>query len=348
MSWWDRTATLERSLIFRWIGWMKNANTADPDIRRRVTAVIAHRRACRDERRRWGPTTQPLSTPARPRGPIGGLRLAPALHKAVVLGAVVVPFLATAVAIVQLWQWAVTWADLILLVALYVPISLGVTAGFHRMLTHRSFQAHPAVRGVLLVWGSMAVQGPAITWAANHLKHHALADKPGDPHSPVEGLVHAHLGWLFREQDADPNLYCRHLLRDPVVVFVHRTSLVWIALSLLIPFAIGGWTGLLWGGLVRMFLVHHITWSVNSVCHTFGRRAFETTDRSRNQWMVGLLALGEGWHNNHHAFPRSAVHGLDRWQFDFSALVIATLERLHLATNVQRIAPEAITRRRLG
>jgi stearoyl-CoA desaturase (delta-9 desaturase) len=194
----------------------------------------------------------------------------------------------------------------------------------------------------------MAVQGPAITWAANHLKHHALADQPGDPHSPVDGLVHAHLGWLFRENDADPNLYCRHLLSDPVVVFVDRTFLLWVALSLLIPFAIGGWTGLLWGGLVRMFYVHHVTWSVNSVCHTFGRRAFETTDRSRNQWMVGLLALGEGWHNNHHAFPRSAVHGLDRWQFDLSAWLITTLERLRLATNVQRIAPETIIRKRIG
>ena len=158
MSWWDRTATLERMLIFRWIGWMKNANTADPDIRRRVTSVIAHRRVSRDERRRLGPTTQPLSTPTRPPGPIGGLRLTPALHKAVVLGAVVVPFLATGIAIVQLWQWAVSWFDLILLVTLYVPITLGVTAGFHRMLTHRSFRAHPVVRGVLLVCGSVSAQ----------------------------------------------------------------------------------------------------------------------------------------------------------------------------------------------
>jgi stearoyl-CoA desaturase (delta-9 desaturase) len=266
----------------------------------------------------------------------------------VVLGVVVVPFLATGVAIVQVWQWAVGWSDLILLVALYVPITLGVTTGFHRMLTHRSFRAHPAVRAALLICGSMVVQGPAITWAANHLKHHALADKPGDPHSPVEGLVHAHLGWLFREKNADPSLYCHHLLSDPVVVFVHRTSVVWVALSLLVPFAIGGWTGLLWGGLVRMFFVHHITWSVNSVCHTFGRPAFQTTDRSRNQWMVGLLALVEGWHNNHHAFARSAAHGLGRWQFDLSAWLIGTLERLRLATNVERIAPEAIIRKRLG
>ena len=154
---------------------MKNANMADPDLRRRVSVVLARRRAARDERRRVGPTTHRLGTAVRPLAPTGGLGIAPALHRTMVLGAVVVPFLATLVAIVQLWQWAVSWSDLILLVALYVPISLGVTAGFHRMLTHRSFRAHPIVRGALLACGSMAVQGPAITWAANHLKHHAEA-----------------------------------------------------------------------------------------------------------------------------------------------------------------------------
>ena len=269
-------------------------------------------------------------------------------RRTAVLVVVVAPFLATIFAIVQLWQWLVSWQDLALLFGMYLPISLGVTAGFHRMLTHRGFRAHPIVRALLLIFGSMAVEGAAITWAANHLKHHALADQEGDPHSPVDGLFHAHLGWLFTTDDADPNVYCRHLLKDPVVVFVHRTFLLWVVLSLLIPFALGGWTGLLWGGLVRMFYVHHVTWSVNSVCHTFGERSFETTDRSRNQWTVGLLALGEGWHNNHHAFPRSAIHGLDRWQFDASAWLIAGLERLRLVREVQRIAPEVIARKRLA
>jgi stearoyl-CoA desaturase (delta-9 desaturase) len=272
----------------------------------------------------------------------------PRVRKGLVLVAVVAPFLGTAFAVVQLWERAVTWRDLALLIGLYLPISLGVTAGFHRMLTHRSFRAHPVVRAVILVLGSMAVEGPAIGWAANHLKHHVLADRPGDPHSPLDGLVHAHLGWLFNHDQADPNVYARSLLRDPVVVFVDRTFVLWVVLSLVIPFAVGGWSGLLWGGLVRMFFVHHVTWSVNSVCHTFGRRAFETTDRSRNQWMVGLLGMGEGWHNNHHAFPRSAVHGLDRWQLDVSAWVIAGLETMGLATQVQRISREVIARKRLA
>jgi stearoyl-CoA desaturase (delta-9 desaturase) len=287
------------------------------------------------------------STPRQGALALSDARSGALLQKALVLTIVLAPFLATAFAIVQLWERAVSWRDLALLAGLYIPISLGVTAGFHRMLTHRSFKAHPAARFVILVLGSMAVEGAAIGWAANHLKHHALSDQPGDPHSPVDGFVHAHLGWLFNLDQADPTIYCRSLLRDRVVVFVDRTFPLWVVLSLVIPFAIGGWTGLLWGGLVRMFFVHHVTWSVNSVCHTFGRRPFATTDRSRNQWTVGLLGMGEGWHNNHHAFPRSAVHGLDRWQLDVSAWVIAALERVRLATDVQRIAPEAIARKRL-
>jgi stearoyl-CoA desaturase (delta-9 desaturase) len=264
-----------------------------------------------------------------------------------VLVVVLAPFLATGFAIVQLWERAVTWRDLALLLGLYIPISLGVTAGFHRMLTHRSFRAHPAARAVILALGSMAVEGAAISWAANHLKHHVLSDQPGDPHSPLDGLLHAHLGWLFGLDQADPEIYCRPLLKDRVVIVVDRTFPVWVGLSLAIPFVLGGWTGLLWGGLVRMFFVHHVTWSVNSVCHTFGRRTFATPDRSRNQWAVGLLGMGEGWHNNHHAFPRSAVHGLDRWQLDVSAWVISALEFLGLATEVQRITPEMIARKRL-
>src|SRR4051812_49457420 len=185
-------------------------------------------------------------------------------RRAAVLVVVVAPFLGTAFAIVQLWQWAVTWSDLALLVAMYLPISLGVTAGFHRMLTHRSFRAHPVARAALLILGSMAVEGTALTWAANHLKHHSLADKEGDPHSPVDGLFHAHLGWLFTTDDADPTVYCRHLLRDPVVVFVDRTFLLWFALSLLIPFAIGGGGRPPRGGPGRVFFLHPLPLGVDS------------------------------------------------------------------------------------
>ena len=267
------------------------------------------------------------------------------VYKAAVLVVVVVPLLATVFAVRLLWERAVNWTDVILLLVMYSLVALGVTVGFHRMLTHRSFKPHPVVKLVLLILGSMSVEGAALDWAATHIKHHAQADREGDPHSPVEGFFHAHLGWLFKDRMADPNVYCRYLLKDPIVVFVSRTFLLWVVLSLVIPFAIGGWTGLLWGGLVRMFLTHHVTWSVNSVCHTFGKREFETNDRSRNEWVVGLLGFGEGWHNNHHAFPRSAFHGLHWWQFDFSGYVIWTLERVGLARDVYRITPELLERR---
>ena len=260
-------------------------------------------------------------------------------NRYVVLVFVVVPFLATLFAVYLLWERAVHWSDLILLGAAYTLVVLGVGVGFHRMLTHRSFQAHPVVKVLFLILGSMSLEGPAVEWAATHIKHHANADREGDPHSPTEGLFHAHIGWVLKDNYADPNVYCRNLVRDPLVVFISRTFAFWVILSLVIPFAIGGWTGLLWGGLVRIFLAHHVTWSVNSICHSFGKREFETNDRSRNEWVVGLLAFGEGWHNNHHAFPRSAFHGLHWWQFDLSGYVIWTLERLGLAKKVYRVTP---------
>ncbi|HEX6778517.1 MAG TPA: acyl-CoA desaturase [Ktedonobacterales bacterium] len=269
------------------------------------------------------------------------------LYKVVVLVVVVVPFLATALAVRLLWAHAAQWSDLVLLAAMYSLVALGVTVGFHRMLTHRSFRPHPVVKFILLVLGSMSIEGPALQWAATHIKHHALSDREGDPHSPVEGFFHAHIGWMFGDGEGDPNVYCRNLVNDRMVVFVSRTFLLWSILAFVIPFAIGGWTGLLWGGLVRIFLTHHVTWSVNSVCHTFGKRAYETRDRSRNEWVVGLLGFGEGWHNNHHAFPRSAFHGLHWWQFDLSGYLIWTLERLGLARDVYRVAPALRARRSL-
>ena len=261
------------------------------------------------------------------------------IKKIVMLVVVVLPFLATLFAIWLLWQRAVNWTDIALLIAFNVLAGLGVTVGYHRMLTHRSFQPHPVIKFIFLVFGSMAVEGPALEWAATHIKHHAHSDREGDPHSPVEGFWHAHMGWMFNRSFADPNVYCRNLVKDSIVVFVSHTFIFWVILSLAIPFAIGGWTGLLWGGLVRIFFTHHITWSVNSVCHTFGKREFETRDQSRNEWIVGLLGLGEGWHNNHHAFPRSAFHGLYWWQFDLSGYVIWTLERVGLVRDVYRVTP---------
>ncbi len=270
------------------------------------------------------------------------------VYKIVVLVVVVVPLLATVFAIGLLWQRAVHWSDIVLLGTMYTLVAFGVTVGFHRMLTHRSFRPHPVVKFVLLVLGSMSLEGPALKWAAIHIKHHAHSDREGDPHSPIEGFFHAHIGWIFTDDKADPNIYCRNLVNDPMVVFVSRTFLLWVVLTLVIPFAIGGWSGLLWGGLVRIFLTHHVTWCVNSVCHMFGKREYETNDQSHNEWIVGLLGFGEGWHNNHHAFPRSAFHGLHWWQFDLSGYLIWMFERLGLAHEVYRVSPALRARRSIA
>ena len=263
----------------------------------------------------------------------------PLAEKILVFIGVVGPLIATVYAITLLWQRYVNWSDIALMLTFYLISGLGITVGYHRMLTHKSFETSKWIKGLFLIMGCMAWEGNPITWASTHIKHHAHSDQEDDPHSPLVSLYHAHVGWIFNEV-ADTETYGSWLRKDPVVVWVDRYWWVWGLLGMAIPFAIGGWSGLLWGGLVRMCLTHHITWSVNSVCHTFGRRPYRTRDASRNNWLVGLLAFGEGWHNNHHAFPRSAFHGLEWWQFDLSSWVIRTLEATKLVWNVYRIKPE--------
>ncbi|MSO41282.1 MAG: acyl-CoA desaturase [Solirubrobacterales bacterium] len=282
-------------------------------------------------------------------------------EKIVNLGAVVVPFAAALVAIPLLWNRLVGPSDLIVFGVMYVLTAFGITVGFHRMLTHRSFQTSKPVEYAFATFGSMAVQGPVNSWVADHRKHHAHTDKEGDPHSPhvghedgvrgvLAGLWHAHVGWLLAEQGrADWKRYAPDLYEDRGMRFISRHFVALVALSLLLPAALGfaltgtllgAATGLLWGGLVRIFLVHHVTWSVNSVCHFLGSRRFNTDDESTNVFWLALPSLGESWHHNHHAFPRSATHGLRRWELDPSAVVIAGMEKLGIARNVVRIAPE--------
>lgn len=273
-------------------------------------------------------------------------RIEPYVEKALILFIVIAPLVGTVAAIVLLWQRLVSWRDIALLLGMYFFTAIGVTIGYHRMLTHRSFEANPVVRFFFLMCGSMAMEGPAVDWASIHIQHHANTDDEDDPHSPLQGFFHAHLGWFFNGFKSQPQVYGKWLLKDRLAVFMSNSFVLWAVLGFVIPFLIGGWTGLLWGGLVRTFLTTHVTWSVNSVCHTFGKRMFETTDRSMNNWVVGLLAFGEGWHNNHHAFPRSAFHGMRWWQFDLSSYIIWTLEKLRLVWNVQRVS-EAVLEARL-
>jgi stearoyl-CoA desaturase (delta-9 desaturase) len=290
------------------------------------------------------------------------------LEKRVNLLAVAVPFVATLAAIVLLWNSVVSATDLAILVVMYVLTGFGVTVGFHRMLTHRSFQAPKPVEYAFAMLGSMAVQGPLLHWVADHRKHHAHADHEGDPHSPhvghgdgtmgvLRGLWHAHVGWLLSDQgQASARKYAPDVYEDRGLRFISRSFPQLVLASLLVP-ALAGYlltgsiagaaTGLLWGGLVRIFFVHHVTWSVNSVCHFLGTRRFETDDQSTNVAWLSVLSFGESWHHNHHAFPRSAAHGLRRWEhaLDPSALVIKSLEKVGLARNVIRIAPERQTQR---
>jgi stearoyl-CoA desaturase (delta-9 desaturase) len=283
------------------------------------------------------------------------------VEKAANLGAVVIPFVATIAAIVLLWNSLVSPADLLIAAAMYLLTAVGITVGFHRLLTHRSFQTGKPLEYTFAVLGSMAVQGPVMSWVADHRKHHAHTDEEGDPHSPhvghdggvrgvFAGLWHAHSGWLMSTQGrADWKRYAPDLYEDPGMRRISRNFVPLVLLSLALP-ALAGYlvsgtlagaaTGLLWGGLVRIFFVHHVTWSVNSICHFLGSRRFDTDDHSTNVFWLALPSLGESWHHNHHAFPRSAVHGLRRHELDPSAALITAMEKLGLARNVVRISPE--------
>jgi stearoyl-CoA desaturase (Delta-9 desaturase) len=260
------------------------------------------------------------------------------------------------------------WQDLLILAVCYFGIGTGVTVGFHRLLTHKSFKCHGLTRATLAAIGSMAAEGPVIDWVATHRKHHQFSDVDGDPHSPhvghgsgwrgaLRGLAHAHIGWVFSDMEvADERRYAKDLLADPWVRFVDRTFVLWVLSGLAIAFGLGvaltgnvagGLTALLWGGAARIFLVHQATFSINSLCHFFGRRDFDTRDESRNLAWLAIPTWGEAWHNNHHAFPCSYRHGLRRWQIDPAARMIQWMEKVGLAWDVVRISPERMARHAL-
>jgi stearoyl-CoA desaturase (delta-9 desaturase) len=291
------------------------------------------------------------------------------LARRINLTAVILPVVSLVVAVILLWGHAVDGFDLGLLVVMYLLTGFGVTVGFHRLFTHRSFAAARPVELTLAVLGQMALQGPVVDWVADHRKHHAFTDEEGDPHSPhtqggegwrgvLGGMWHAHTGWLFDDgQRTSARRFAPDLKSDEAIRFVDRYFLLWVALGLAIPFAAGfaiggtltaGLTALLWGGLVRVFVLHHATWSVNSVCHMYGTRPFVTDDESRNNWVVALVSLGEGWHHNHHAFPTSARHGLQGRQFDPSYMIIKGMEKVGLASGLKQPKPAEIERKLPG
>jgi len=257
------------------------------------------------------------------------------------------------------------WQDILVLAISYAVIGTGITVGFHRLLTHRSFKCHRLLRAGFAALGSAAAEGPVIDWVATHRKHHQFSDADGDPHSPhghgtgwtgaLRGLAHAHVGWVFSDMEvADESRYAKDLLADPLIRFVDRTFVLWVAVGLGAAFGLGvaltgtvagGLTALLWGGAARIFLMHHATFSINSLCHFFGRKDWDTGDESRNLAWLAIPTWGEAWHNNHHAFPTSYRHGLRRWQLDPSAAIIRTLELLGLAWDVVRVDEGRMKRR---
>ncbi|HEX6022613.1 MAG TPA: fatty acid desaturase [Solirubrobacter sp.] len=281
-------------------------------------------------------------------------------HQLLNLTGVIAPFVGFLVAIVLLWDKWVDWTALAVLALMYVVTILGVTLGFHRLLTHRSFQTYKGVEYAVAILGSMAVQGPVMNWVADHRKHHAHTDQDGDPHSPhghgggikgaITGLWYAHMGWLFeRSGQTEHSRYARDLYEDRGMQLIHKTFGLWVALGIAIPaliglVATGTWRGAfeaaLWGGPVRIFLAHHVTWSINSVCHFFGSRRFAVDDHSTNVFWLAPLSMGESWHHNHHTFPRSAFHGLRSWEIDPTGWVIRAMRRVKLAWNVVEITPE--------
>jgi stearoyl-CoA desaturase (delta-9 desaturase) len=278
---------------------------------------------------------------------------------------VALPLAAVVLAVVVFWDHGIGWLDLGLAAGMYLITGLGLSLGFHRLFSHRSFVPSRWLKVTLAIAGTMGIEGSLTSWVSQHRRHHAFTDRPGDPHSPVpsgpgagrqlRGLWHAHAGWLFVHNEVDADRWSSDLQNDPDLVFVSRTVLLWTALSFLIPMAIGWivigtfWGALLaglWGGVVRVALLHHVTWGTNSLCHTFGKQPYGDKDRSTNFAPLALLSFGDAWHNAHHAFPRSARHGVDVGQLDISAEVIRVFERLGWATEVHWPRMAVVDRRR--
>jgi stearoyl-CoA desaturase (delta-9 desaturase) len=318
------------------------------------------------------PTTRPrVSRPAGPAAPDAGL---PANALGAEKGAVeqialyvfvLVPFLALAAVVPAVWGWGLSWTDVALLVTFYFVACLGVTVGYHRYFTHGSFKANKALRIALAIAGSVAVQGPVVQWVADHRRHHAFSDRAGDPHSPwrygedlralTKGMFHAHIGWLFDRRQTNPERYAPDLLKDAALRRTSRLFILWAGIGIFLPALIGGlvtmsWQGAVtaffWAGLVRIGLSHHVTWSINSLCHTIGNRPFAARDRSTNFWPLAILSMGESWHNLHHADPTCARHGVLRGQIDISARTIWIFEKLGWARDVKWPDPVRLAAKR--
>lgn len=280
---------------------------------------------------------------------------------------IAIPFLALLAAVPVAWGWGLGWRDVVIALVMYAVSGHGITVGFHRYFTHGSFKAKRGLKVALAVAGSLAIQGPVVRWVADHRRHHAFSDREGDPHSPwrygetvpalIKGLWWAHTGWLFDVEQTPRTKYAPDLLADRDIQRVDKAFPFLVGASMLAPAIIGGlwsmsWTGALtaffWASLVRVSLLHHVTWSINSICHAMGERPFRSRDRSGNVWWLAVLSMGESWHNLHHADPTCARHGVERGQVDSSARIIWALEKLGWAHDVRWPVSKRIDARRLA
>ena len=278
---------------------------------------------------------------------------------------VAVPLAALVAAVPLLWGWGLGWHDVVIALVFYCVSGLGITVGYHRYFTHGSFKAKTGLRVALAIAGSLAIEGPVITWVSDHRRHHKYSDREGDPHSPwrygddwkalTKGLLYAHVGWLFDPNKTSQEKFSPDLLADRRIRRVDRWFPALVAVSLLLPALIGGlwgmsWHGALtaffWASLVRVALLHHVTWSINSICHTFGSEDFEVRDKSRNVSWLAILSFGESWHNLHHADPTCARHGALKGQIDISARIIWAFEKLGWAYDVRWPDEDRLTAKR--
>ena len=313
------------------------------------------------------PVSDPQAQPVPPAdAPVFGAdssmeKLTLAVRIANVIG-IATPFIGFILGIAFCWGRGFGWIQLTLFSVMYLATGLGITIGYHRLFCHRSFKTSKAMQCVFAILGSMAFEGPVLKWVAVHRCHHQHSDKPGDPHSPhqheqtglwgvIVGMWHAHMGWIFRGDPGNLSRYVPDLQSDRMLRVVSKSWALWAAVGVILPALLGGlltrsWMGVLigflWGGLARIFLVHHVTWSINSVCHIWGSQPYTNRDHSRNNFLFGFLGLGEGWHNNHHAFPASARHGLRWWEFDISYNLILLMSWLGLAWDIKTPRPSRL------
>jgi stearoyl-CoA desaturase (delta-9 desaturase) len=322
-------------------------------------------------------TTEITATPVAPAAPPAPARPAPRPdldadkagtgEKILIATFVVVPMLALIAAVPLAWGWGITWQTVVIAVVFYMVSGLGISMGFHRYFTHSSFKANRGLKIALAIAGSLAIEGPVLTWTADHRRHHKYSDKEGDPHSPwrfgsdwkalIKGLGFAHIGWMFEGNRTSKEKFVPDLLADDDIQRISRAFPWLVAFSLLAPALIGGlwsmsWQGAVmaffWASLVRIAFLHHVTWSINSICHTFGKEEFDVRDKSRNVAWLAVLSFGESWHNLHHSDPTCARHGVLKGQIDIAARLIWVTEKLGWATNVRWPDEQRLTARHSG